>query len=63
MDRTKNTDEWTSGYEAALNEAIGLVDAMRGPTTSGLASPILLRIRAELLALRETTVRTPAKAA
>ncbi|MGE3077201.1 MAG: hypothetical protein AB7N24_19460 [Dehalococcoidia bacterium] len=59
MDRTSTTEDWNNGFEAALDEAIRLVDAMRGPTTSSLASPILLRIRAELIALRESSQALP----
>ncbi len=59
MDQTSQSEEWTTGFNSALDEAIRLVDAMRGPTTSGLASPILLRIRAELIALREPTQVRP----
>jgi hypothetical protein len=49
-----HTETWANGYESAIDEAIRLVDSMRGPGTSNLATPILLRIRAELIALRET---------
>ena len=45
---------WTSGYEAALDEAIRVVDSLRGPGGSNFATPIMLRLRAELIALRET---------
>lgn len=45
---------WAAGYERAIDDAIRMVDAMRGPGTSNLASPILLRIRAELIAIRES---------
>jgi hypothetical protein len=53
MDSTSNAQAWTSGYETALNEAVRIVDAMRGPGANNLATPIILRIRAELIALRE----------
>lgn len=33
-----------------------MVDAMRAPGVANLAAPILLRIRAELIALRERQV-------
>lgn len=49
---------WQAGFESAIDEAIGLVDAMRGPGLANLASPILLRIRAELIALRRATPAT-----
>lgn len=48
------SSDWADGYDKAIDEAIRLVDAMRGPGVSNLASPILLRIRAELIAMRET---------
>ena len=61
MDDPANDMTWYNGYETAIDEAIRLVDAMRGPAASNLASPILLRIRAELIALRES--RSQAKLA
>ncbi|MGB4863636.1 MAG: hypothetical protein WBO97_14360 [Tepidiformaceae bacterium] len=60
MENVRNPGDWTRGFEAAIDEAIRVVDALRGPTTSGLAAPILLRIRAELIALREPTPDTEA---
>lgn len=44
--------EWLSGYDQGIDDAIRIVDAMRGPGTNNLSSPILLRLRAELLAIR-----------
>ena len=52
-DPATDVKAWNNGYETAIDEAIRLVDAMRGPAASDLASPILLRIRAELIALRK----------
>ncbi len=43
---------WQAGYEAGLDDAIRLIDALRGPGFGSLSAPILLRIRAELLAVR-----------
>jgi hypothetical protein len=63
MEAVRNSEDWTNGFDTAIDEAIYLIDAMRGPTTSSLASPILLRIRAELIALRETGHPVPALAA
>lgn len=63
MDAAGDAKVWKSGYESAIDEAIRVVDLMRGPTTSSLASPILLRIRAELIALRESGPVAAAKAA
>lgn len=63
MDAAGEARAWKSGYESAIEEAIRLVDAMRGPTTSSMAAPILLRIRAELIALREADPVAAAKAA
>lgn len=62
MDATTEKDSWRNGFESALDEAISVVDSMRGPGSANLASPILLRIRAELIALRESGPAT-AKAA
>ena len=53
MEATPDRNTWQNGFEAALDEAISVVDSMRGPGLSNMASPILLRIRAELIALRE----------
>jgi len=44
---------WQTGYESGIDEAIRLVDSLRGAGASNLAAPILLRIRAELIAIRE----------
>lgn len=46
-------DSWQSGFDSAIDEAIRMVDAMRAPGVANMAAPILLRIRAELIALRE----------
>ncbi len=52
METPELASAWVSGYEQGIDEAIRLVDGMRGPRSSNLSSPILLRLRAELLALR-----------
>jgi hypothetical protein len=52
MQATDPGQTWLSGYEDALDDAIRLVDSMRGPGTNSLSSPVLLRLRAELLAMR-----------
>lgn len=54
VEATPEQKAWQMGFESAVDEAISLIDAMRGPGMANLASPILLRIRAELIALRET---------
>jgi hypothetical protein len=43
---------WQAGYEAGIDDAIRLIDTLRGPGAGSLSAPILLRIRAELLAIR-----------
>ena len=53
MESTNDAKAWNSGYEAAIDEALRVVDAMRGPGATNLATPIILRIRAELIAIRE----------
>ncbi len=53
MDWSKEANAWNEGYEWALDEALRVVDSMRVPGSNNLATPILLRIRAELIALRE----------
>ena len=53
MQAPANRDSWQSGFDSAIDEAIQMVDAMRAPGVSNMAAPILLRIRAELIALRE----------
>jgi prophage DNA circulation protein len=50
---THDWSAWQAGYEAGIDDAIRLIDALRGPGAGSLSTPILLRIRAELLALRE----------
>lgn len=60
---TAELEAWMSGYEAAIDQALHVVDAMRGPGNNNLATPILLRIRAELLALRQDHEAPQAKAA
>lgn len=50
---TVDWSSWQAGYEAGIDDAIRLVDQMRGPGNSSLTAPVLLRIRAELLALRD----------
>jgi hypothetical protein len=48
------TAEFRAGYEAALAEAIRLIDSLRGPGDSATASArTLLQVRARLLDLRE----------
>ncbi|HQZ87055.1 MAG: hypothetical protein IPI33_00825 [Dehalococcoidia bacterium] len=63
MDASADATAWLNGYETAIEEAIRLIDAMRGPAASNLVSPILLRIRAELIALRESGPAPTRKAA
>lgn len=46
-------ESWENGFDTAIDEAIQMVDAMRSPGIANMAAPILLRIRAELIALRE----------
>ena len=53
MQAKTDLSAWTSGYETALDEAIRVVDSLRGPAGSNFATPIILRLRAELIALRE----------
>ena len=48
--------DWAScqaGYVAGIDDAVRLIDSLRGPSTGSLSTPILLRIRAELLAIRD----------
>lgn len=53
MESASDATSFRSGYEAALEDALRLVDGLRGPGGNNLATPILLRIRSELIALRE----------
>jgi hypothetical protein len=46
-------DSWQAGYEAGIDDAVRLIDSLRGPGAGSLSTPILLRIRAELLAIRD----------
>ncbi len=56
MESKTEKSAWTSGYETALDDAIRMVDLLRGPGGTNLATPIILRLRAELIALREAPV-------
>jgi hypothetical protein len=53
LESASEAQAWTSGYESALSEALRIVDAMRATGATNLATPIILRIRAELIALQE----------
>ena len=53
MEPTAEIKAYRSGYERALDDALHVVDAMRGPGGNNLATPIILRIRSELIAMRE----------
>jgi hypothetical protein len=53
MERHPEQSAWTSGYESALDDAIRMVDSLRGSGAANLATPIILRLRAELIAMRD----------
>ena len=53
MEKNAELKAYESGYEAALEDALHVVDSLRRPGGNNLATPIILRIRAELIALRE----------
>jgi len=58
VESPSNPDSFVRGYETAIDEVIRLIDAMRGPKSSALSAPILLHLRAELIAMRtEPAVR------
>lgn len=46
---------WLEGYEAALADAIGIVDSLGGPSLSNLSAPVLLRMKTRLIELRGQT--------
>lgn len=54
------SDPWLEGFDAGIDQAIRLVDSLRGPGTSTFSSPIFLRLRAELIALRTGHQERPA---
>lgn len=44
---------WSEGYEAAVNDAIALIDSMGGSPRSNLSAPVLQHLKARLLQLQE----------
>jgi hypothetical protein len=47
------SEEWRKGYDAAVADAVRMIDAMRGSGQNNLSGPMLLRIRARLLDMLE----------
>lgn len=44
---------WSEGYEAAVNDAVALIDSMGGSPRSNLSAPVLQHLRSRLLQLSE----------
>ncbi len=45
-------DPWMSGYAAAINDAVAIVDALGGPSFHNFSAPVLLRMKSRLIELR-----------
>ena len=45
-------EEWLSGYSAAINDAVAIVDALGGPSFHNFSAPVLLRLKSRLIELR-----------
>lgn len=59
MDASRKSDgfrapdpEWVAGYEAAIEDAMRLIDSMGGPAFSNFSSPVLVHLKARLAELR-----------
>lgn len=51
-ERAADGEAWLNGYEAALADAISMVDAMGGPSFTNLSAPVLLRLKTRLVEMR-----------
>ena len=45
-------ESWISGYAAAINDAVAIVDSIGGPTFHNFSAPVLLRMKSRLIELR-----------
>lgn len=43
---------WLDGYEAAIGDALGVIDSVSGERFGNLTSPVLMHLRARIQALR-----------
>jgi hypothetical protein len=43
--------QWLSGYSAAINDAVAIVDALGGPSFHNFSAPVLLRLKSRLIEL------------
>ena len=43
---------WLAGYQAAVDDAVSIVETLGGPAFSNLSAPVLIRLRTRLLELR-----------
>ncbi|MGH2632830.1 MAG: hypothetical protein ACRDG3_05410 [Tepidiformaceae bacterium] len=53
-------EAWLAGYEAAIADAVEIVDGLGGPVFSNLSAPVLLRLKCRFLQLRQDS---PSRAA
>lgn len=47
-----DSEERLSGYSAAINDAVAIVDALGGPSFHNFSAPVLLRLRSRLIELQ-----------
>ena len=46
---TQLHDAWLAGYEAAVADAVQIVDGLGGPAFSNLSAPVLVRLKSRFL--------------
>mgnify|MGYP007112904010 FL=1 len=53
----ERSDDWLDGYEAAVRDAVAMVDGLSAPGTGSLSSPVFLRLRSRLVQMAGEAVR------
>jgi len=43
--------DWLEGYEAAIGDAVAMIDLLWAPGIGSLSSPVLIRLRTRLIQL------------
>ena len=51
-DSKRAHEAWLAGYQAAVDDAVCIVETLGGPAFSNLSAPVLIRLRTRLLELR-----------
>lgn len=46
--------QWLAGYEAAIDDAMQIINGMRGPAFANFSSPVLMHLEARLAELRRS---------